>query len=264
MKFKMRDYLSTPEILNGILDETLLPKSESLILSLSLKLDNSYTKKYYCNILNNYSEFLPLSLFTGKMTEHASSLLIKIFNYKSARDGKLANLFNQIVMLLCYSEKYVNIEKWNKYFSGYENKGISEQEKYKLLEFTINDICDLIQVPRITIAEYSYGVDGVMKGYYDTVPFNEKLRKFYIEGVLGTNYSNEEEKARDIIFYCTGKCLIELAKKDSSMRELLGISLSRINEYSTNQSEFYNDINNIAKALSYYYKIYTGYIKFQY
>ncbi|MBQ8425402.1 MAG: hypothetical protein IJX17_05220 [Clostridia bacterium] len=264
MKFKTQDYLSTSELLNGILNGSILPKSESLILSLSLRLDNSYTRKLYCDIFNNYSEFLPISLFSGEMREHSSSLLVKILNYNSKRDDKLANLFNQIVMLLCYSEKYVNVEKWNKYFSGYDNKGISEQEKYKLLEFTINDICDLIQVPRITIATYTYGVDGVMKSYYDTIPFNEKLRKFYIEDVLGTNYTHEEEKARDIIFYCTGRCLLELAKKDSSIRDLLGISLSRISEYTTNQSEYFNDINNISKALSYYYKIYTGYIKFQY
>jgi len=264
MNFLVRDYIPVGEILNGIEDGTVLPKSDSLILSLILHTKKNEFRENVYRLFSNYTEFLPINLFTGCMTDSHSTLYNKILNYKSPNDGELSILFNKIVMILAYSEFYVNKSKWEIYFNGYDNKSISEEEKHKLLEFTINNVCDLIGMKHMSVVPYTYYVDGIMKDYFDSVPYNENLNKFYIEGVIGSNWTHDEEKARNIIFICVAKCLLSKAKNDIKLRQMLGVTESEIKDYVSNKTAYYKDVENIAKALGHYYKIYTADIKFQF
>ena len=182
----------------------------------------------------------------------------KIISYKSSHDSEIAELFNKLVMLLFYNEKYLNKQKWDFYFDGYRNQSITEQEKHSLLEATVNDMCDLLGLKHIKITQYTYYIDNVTKQYYEKVAYNPSLRKFYIEEIIGRKWSHDEDVARTIVFHLIANCMLDYNDINNKYLKMLNIDNAKINEYKSNKLTHYKDIEQVALALGYYYKIHTG------
>ena len=262
MKFKVEKYASKLDILEGIENGTYVPKSDSLTLSIIL--DNGHRgffRKYIYSLTKNYDEFLPVALFSEEMNCSNYEIHNKIFNYKSSKDSELAVLLNKIVMLVAFSVKYSNADKWKVYFSGYDNKGISEKEKHTLLESVINDICDMMNLNRMKLSEYTYGLDGLYKSYYEFVIYNPLLNKIYIDEVIGTNWTHEEEKARKIIYHSIANNILNSMNSNSKLKNLFGVTDARLQEYKDDKMTYFKDLENIAEALNYYYNIHNGEFK---
>ena len=259
MNFKVEKYASKLDIMEGIEKGTFVPKSDSLLLSIVLDNGNKgFLRKHIYSLTKNYDEFLPVAIFSGEVNYSISEIHNKILSYKSSKDSELAVLFNKIVMLLYFSVKYLNADKWKIYFNGYDNKGISEKEKHNLLESVINDICNMMGLSKINVVEYTYGMDNVYKKYYELVIYNPALNKIYIDEVIGKNWTHEEEKARQIIYHSIANNILNSMNTNSKLKSIFGVTDSRLQEYKNDKMVYFKDLENIANALDYYYNIHNG------
>lgn len=247
------------KLLCGIENGSILPKSQALILAFMLYYNReSCPVNHIYSFLKELDDFYPLQLFTGCIDDDNTKIHDDIFCYISSDDSDLADLYNQIVMLIYYHRECLEREEWYTYFDGYRNQNISDEMRFVILERTINDICDLLEAPHLKIVKYEYGVDEMFSRTTDPLLFNPELRKIYLVDCLGGSGYHNESLALGVVIDAISKYLLYLCKDDEMLMETMELNTETLKECDNEFAEYIKVFKIVSNQLRLYYDIYSG------